>query len=188
MSDATERWLPVAGWEDLYEVSDLGRVRSLDRLFEQVSRRWGTPMMRRLPGRVLKPCFNRDDRVHVNFSRAGVHHSMPIHRLVCEAFLGPRPDGTQILHGPGGQLDNRVANLSYGTASENNGRDKLRDGTLPQGTRHPNAKLTEAVVRECRLRYATSVVTYAVLASEFGVHQQTVRNAVIGKTWRHVNA
>ncbi|MGH8236046.1 MAG: NUMOD4 domain-containing protein [Steroidobacteraceae bacterium] len=51
---SAEKWLPVVGWEGLYEVSDQGRVRSLDRTVEMPCTRWGGTLKRLTRGRVLK--------------------------------------------------------------------------------------------------------------------------------------
>jgi hypothetical protein len=104
---------------------------------------------------------------------------------VAEAFLGPRPDGYQVCHGPAGQLDNRLVNLSYGTRSKNCGADKYRDGTMTIGTRHGLAKLTDEIVRECRARVAAGE-TRVALAREFGISATAMAMAVKGATWRHV--
>jgi NUMOD4 motif/HNH endonuclease len=164
---ATERWLPVAGYEGLYEVSDLGRVRNRH-------------------GRILKPLKTQRGYLSVKLpiTRGGPVRRYMIHRLVGEAFLGPLPSGMQTRHGPGGKRDNRLVNLSYGTPIENQS-DRVRDGTRHRGSAITMAKLTEAVVIECRRRYAAGEFQ-DVLAREFGVSQQTLSKAIRGVTWRHV--
>lgn len=156
-----ERWLPVPGYEGLYEVSDLGNVRPVRRL--------------------LKPQVNTHGYLSVTLSRSGKTKTIPIHVLVCDAFLGPRPVGQERRHGPGGQRDNSVANLSFGTPPENQ-RDRVRDGTTNRGERSANAKLTAAIVAECRARYVAGQ-TQASLAAEFGVTTGAMCNAIRGKTW-----
>jgi hypothetical protein len=110
-----------------------------------------------------------------------------VHRLVLEAFAGPCPPGQEALHGPGGGLDNRwPENLSWGTHSKNVGPDKYRDGTISIGEQNPSAKLTAAIVRECRTRHAAGGVSTHKLAAEFGVGQTTMHEAIRGNTWQHV--
>jgi DNA-binding transcriptional regulator YhcF (GntR family) len=108
-----ERWLPVVGYEGYYEVSDWGRVRSLHPQ--------GRPR-----GKFLRP--SAGTYLVVNLSKDHVRESWPVHRLVGEAFLGPLPPGMMTRHGPGGPYDNRLVNLSYGSAAEN-ADDQVRDGT-----------------------------------------------------------
>jgi hypothetical protein len=125
-----ERWLSVVGYEGWYEVSDRGRVRSLDRV---VTDR-GSLRQRRFRGRVLKLApYEREDGpsyFQVSLSRDGqVDHPM-VHCLVLAAFVGPCPVGQESLHGPGGGQDNRwPENLAYGTHWQNI-MEKWRDGTM----------------------------------------------------------
>lgn len=176
-----ERWLPVVGYEGLYEVSDLGRVRSLSRV---VSRSGPRGPRVRIAGQALKvrPPAGTDPYAHVELNRDGERRYMRVHVLVAAAFLGPRPAGYEICHGPGGKTDNRLANLSYGTRAKNNGPDKLRDGTARFGTRNLQAKLTDEIVRECRDRVAAGESRRA-LAREFGVSPTAMEYAVRGIKW-----
>ena len=120
-----EQWRPIQGYEGLYEVSDKGRVRSLDRV---VVTRGG--ITRRIRGRVLSMKKNHDGGyVQVNLcSTNGVRRHVYVHALVLEHFVGPRPDGMESCHGVNGPSDNSLTNLSWGTPSSNN-LDKQRDGT-----------------------------------------------------------
>lgn len=107
-----------------------------------------------------------------------------VHDLVAPAFLGPRPPGQQTRHGPRGQLCNWDTNLSYGTDAQNKA-DKLRDGVQPRGSEIWLAKLTEDIVRECRIRNAAGESSNS-LAREFGVASDTMSRAIRGRTWAHV--
>ena len=108
-----------------------------------------------------------------------------VHFLVLTAYAGPPKPGQVARHGPGGNQDNRwPENLCWGTRAENMA-DKLRDGTHNRGERHPQAKLTEAIVRECRRRNATGE-SISVMAREYRVSVSTMRFAVRGIQWRHL--
>ena len=166
-----EHWLPVVGYEGLYEVSDLGRVKSLPRS--------GTP------GGILKPSINTGHPyLKVGLTRDCMTRSPKVHILVARAFLGPCREGFEVCHGPGGPQDNRLANLSYGTHVKNMA-DQRRDGTLIAGVRAAGAMLDDEIVRECRVR-AGAGETSAALAREFGVSRKTMWAVVAGKTWKHV--
>lgn len=121
-----EKWRAVAGYEGLYEVSDMGRVRSLPRTIRR-------PHTRdyHAPGRVLKQRpANDHGHLAVTLSREGFTEKMWVHRLVALAWC-PRPDGADyVLHGPGGPTDNRASELRWGTAQENSD-DKYVHGTVP---------------------------------------------------------
>jgi len=165
----TENWLPIAGYEGLYEVSDLGRIWSVPR-----PRTRGGIRRQVLSGEYLTVMLWRNNQPSLRY----------VHGIVAEAFLGPREPGQQVRHGRAGKLDNRAANLSYGTQAENE-HDKVRDGTKASGDRHGQAKLSSAIVADCRVRYAAGA-RCRDLADEFGVHPVTMSVALRGKTWRDV--
>lgn len=117
-----ERWLPVPGYEGIYEVSDEGRVRSLPRVDAQGG-------MRRL--RMFHPSrMDRWGHLGVKLRRDGVIKSYYVHRLVLEAFVGPCPPGMEGCHWNDVPDDNRLSNLRWATKSENR-LDSVRNGTDP---------------------------------------------------------
>lgn len=121
-SAAEERWLAIPGFEGQYDVSDQGRVRSLDRLVlvGQHGRR------RRAKGRILVPrVAPRATRIYLAVQLSG--HQKAIHCLVLEAFVGPRPDRYMGCHRNDDPCDNRLDNLYWGTATENS-LDTVRNG------------------------------------------------------------
>ena len=114
-----ERWLPVVGYEGLYEVSDLGSVRSLDRVDSYGHHR---------KTRVLKPIPNGSGHYQVRLYRNGKSESYPyVHRLVLETFVGPCPKGMFSCHWNDDPSDNRLENLRWDTEKANQA-DKLRNG------------------------------------------------------------
>ena len=119
MSEVQEEWRPVVGFEGLYEVSDRGRVRSLDRVD---SRGW------RFKGRVMRCASDARGYRRVRLSRAGTQSTRLVHRLVAEAHIGPPPTGARLVrHLNDDPNDNRVENLSYGTDADNK-LDAIRNG------------------------------------------------------------
>ena len=183
MQSNVERWMPVVGYEGLYEVSNWGRVKSLARTATRSS---GTHP-RSLKELILKPVASTDGYLRVGLCRNGTKSTWYVHVLVAAAFLGPRPDGLIVLHGSKGPLDNRPENLSYGTYADNNGRDRLRDGTQLRGERHGRAKLTaEQVMEARRLVAAGPRGTQNQLARKWGVTNVALSKAVRGISWGRV--
>ena len=119
-----EIWKDVPGYEGQYQVSDQGRVRSLDRTISQMSR-CGTLYLKDIKGVVLRP--GRMPAGHMSVS-LGRNNSQCVHKLVLLAFVGPAPDGHECLHGNGDPSDNRLENLRWGTRGDNI-RDAIRHGT-----------------------------------------------------------
>lgn len=122
-----ERWLPIPGYEGLYEASDHGRVKSVERRVPFVNR-WGQEITRRVPERI------REAVVHPNGGHLylTLHNRKRrqyfVHRLVMAAFVGPCPDGMEVCHNDGDPTNNRLENLRYGT-SKDNAADQHRHGT-----------------------------------------------------------
>jgi hypothetical protein len=178
-----EEWRPVVGWEGLYEVSSLGRVRSLDHMTEAV-RGNGKVVKTHWRGRIL-----RSPRAHgypvVRFSRGGGEYVMGrVHRLVCTAFHGQPPfEGAQVAHNDGDPGNPRADNLRWATAKEN-AADTLIHGTRARGERQGLARLTEAQVREIR---TFGDCTQAELAMRYGVQREAIGKVLRGERWAHLD-
>jgi hypothetical protein len=125
----TEMWCGIAGFEDSYEISTLGRVRSLDRV-----RRRGTGTNSR-HGQILKAAHTESGHLTVSLCSPGKQMKRLVHRLMLEAFVGPCPPGLEACHYNDDPADNRLENLRWGTRTENI-LDAVRNGT------HHNASKT----------------------------------------------
>jgi hypothetical protein len=122
MTNPAERWRPVVGYEGFYEVSDLGRVRSLPhwRRSKANSRSFHA-------GRLLRLPIASGGYPQAHLSMDGRTRCIHVHRLVAAAFIGGCPDGQLVRHLDGDPANNVLANLSYGTPHENQ-LDKVRHG------------------------------------------------------------
>lgn len=182
-----EHWKKIGGFPN-YEVSNLGRVRSLPRT---VMRRDGQPQGIR--GGILKPVI-RDNRgvrygeVTLSDADFGVYHVIrKVHHLVLEAFVGPRPDGAITRHLNGDSLDNQLKNLVYGTHQENV-RDRTDHGNTwhPRGETNPRAKLNAEAVKVIRFFYREGRAIYGMcnkLARAYDVSVSLVSQIGRGIVW-----
>ena len=175
-----ERWLPVVGYEGLYEVSDHGRVRSL------LAKRRGSVEYVRAEPRVLSPGVKPAGYKIVRLTaRGGGVSTLHVHRLVLLAFVGEPPEGKpDAAHGDGDPGNCALQNLRWSSKVENE-RDKIGHGTRLLGEALTWAKLTADQVRVIRSSPRT-METYRIRAAEFGVAWQTVSKAATGATWKHV--
>lgn len=173
-NDASECWRAVPGFESRYEVSNRGRVRSLDRVIKNIrTRRW--------PGKILAQPRSWGGYPSVRLSDFGKHRTFLVHILVLTVFAGPCPEGQEALHGPDGRLDASIGNLHWGTRRENV-LDRIRDGTHNRGERHGMARLTQAQVDEIRVRWAAGE-TQTALGAEFGTTPGNVCAIVRHRSW-----
>lgn len=178
-----ERWRPIAGFEDAYEVSDLGRVRSLEREVEMapVGRR---PYLRVVPRKLLGSKCMRG-RPRVALFGEGRRRLFFVADLVAEAFLGERPEGKLVLLRDGGPDNVAVGNLFYGDLADREA-GKRRRGTTARGIRHGRTHLDDDDVRA--IRAAAGRSPQHDLAVRFGVCEMTIRRIQQGRMWRHVLA
>lgn len=179
-----ERWLPVVGHEGAYEVSDLGRVRSLDRVerYERIDQYSGRiiTVCRQHKGRLLRPGPNDSGHLTVVLGRGNTRQ---VHALVLEAFVGPCPDGHECCHGDDVPFHNALDNLRWGTRSDNL-HDAVRNGGKLIGDLAPRSKLRARDIPT--IRAATGRGCIAKLARDLGVNEATIRQVRYGKSWKHV--
>lgn len=172
----TEIWRPIGGFEDVYEVSSLGRVR---RIKPHSVARWG-----RAWPRLLKPGKSTDGYPQVNLEG----QCRKVHRLVAEAFIGPRPDGMEVNHKNFDKTDARVENLEYVTKPENIRHAfgfPERIEAQPRGSEHGMHKLTEDEARDVKRRLAAGE-RQVDIAALYQVSQASVSSIKLGRTWRQV--
>ena len=106
-----EIWRPIRDWEGIYEVSDLGRVRSLDRWIEYISK-YGKPYKVWTKGRILALKISKGYCLaHLSYQGKAIHKT--VHRLVAEAFI-PNPDNLpEINHKDENTTNNAASNLEW---------------------------------------------------------------------------
>ena len=102
-----EEWKPVPGYEGLYEVSNMGRVKSL------CAGRWKTTMMR-------KPVPDKNGYQTVNLKKNGKYVNVKIHRLVAEAFIANPNNLPMVNHIDENKANNLHTNLEWCDAKYNN--------------------------------------------------------------------
>lgn len=171
-----EIWKPVVGYEGLYEVSNQGNVRSLDRTVEHGCK--GTQFCK---GKMLKKSTDDIGREQVDLWKNNKPIKKRVSILVAEAFIGPRPEGLLVLHGEKGVSVNTPENLSYGTHSKNQGEDKLRDGTDNRGEKQGRSKLTKDQV--IRIKINREKWTPSRWAKEFNVSPANICAIKKGRSW-----
>ncbi|MDD6530572.1 MAG: NUMOD4 domain-containing protein [Prevotella copri] len=108
-------WKPVPGYEEYYECSDNGNIRSLDRYVIQ-----SNGMKRLHKGRELKATLNKNGYLLVPFSVGKKRVQKYVHRLVAETYLGNIKETYTVNHIDGDKRNNQVSNLEIISVGENN--------------------------------------------------------------------
>lgn len=182
-----EIWKDVAGYEGQYQVSSLGRVRSIDRI---------TPCGRKLHGKIRKATLNKNGYYYVNLSKGGKVKNVPVHRLVASAFIDNPNHHTTVNHINEAKTDNRATNLEWMPLEDN-----LRYGTHTEratknkpdmsGDNHPNfgKRGAEALTHKGRVigvsvsdpQKVVSFDTAATASRELGISSGQLCDAINGK-------
>lgn len=101
-----EIWKDIPGFEKLYQISNLGNVKSLNYARSRTSHN-------------IKPVYTKDKYLKVDLHKHGYKKTVPVHRLVCEAFVPNMSEKKEVNHINGNKEDNRSMNLEWVTHLEN---------------------------------------------------------------------
>jgi len=175
-----ELWKPVIGFEDCYEVSSSGVVKTTSR----------RPGQQHEIGYVMKQGKKKDGYITVNLSRNNKHKRLTVHRIVMAAFVGPCPEGMEVNHKDGNKANNCLENLEYMTRQQNvhHAYDVLHRKSPfdNRGEKHGLSKFTETQVIEIRRLYATGEHTHRSLAKMFGCDHRAIGMIVNRQRWSHI--
>jgi hypothetical protein len=117
MSIVDEIWKDVVGFEGYYQVSNLGRVRSVDRVVT-ISRS-GRSYTSNFKSRIMQGGLNSDGYPMVTLSKIPDSSILKVHILVAQAFIGDRPKGFHVNHKDGCKTNNSASNLEYCSHKDN---------------------------------------------------------------------
>ena len=170
-----ENWKDIQGYEGLYQVSNLGMVKSLERsVYHPITK------IQKIPQKILKPDIKRG-YASVALCLNGIKKSFVIHRIVAFHFVENYQSKPEVNHIDGNKLNNVFTNLEWCTSSENQ-IHAVKNNLQKSGEEHANSKLNEKQAKEIK----TSNLSYSQLAKIYGVNKSCIYSCKKGKTWKNI--
>jgi len=179
-----EQWKDIEGYEGYYQVSDLGNVKSLERITKgKVGTRLGRRLIRE---RILKPGTSEKGYLYINLCKESKLKGSKVHRLVATAFHPNPDDKPEVDHKNENKTDNRSSNLRWVTHSENIEYAVASGAHNFKGERHHKSILTEEQAIEVIKLLQTSSISGAQIGINYGLHGSSISQINIGYTWKHL--
>jgi hypothetical protein len=167
------KWKPIHDYEGLYEVSNYGSVRSIDRII--VKR--GFDYLYK--GKILSKSYDKDGYCKYVLSKSNKQKTFRACQLVCSHFVQTRPAGLICRHKDGNKLNDHYLNLEWGTHQENT-NDRLDHGTMLYGEDVPTSKLTWEQVHDIR----NSLASRRELSLRYNVSVSTIEKVLNNVYWK----
>ena len=175
----TEIWKDISGYENIYQVSNLGRIK---RLGVKDSR--GNLRKEKV---LILPHDGRDGYLRCILCKDGVRNHVRVHRIVAEAFIPNPYDLSTVNHLDGNKQNNFVDNLEWTTDAENT-RHAFKNGLAhpKRGIDNPSAKLSIEDVNYIRKNYIPNDKQYGsrALGRKFGIDHCSILNIVKYKSYQ----
>lgn len=179
----SEWWKDIKGWEGFYQISNHGRMRSLERFVHHKSGR------AKRKGKMLSFGIGPNGYYVAQLHRNGENKSVRVNRLVLEAFV-LNPDNYPICnHRDGDKKNNHALNLEWCTHSQNTKhafKIGLYQKDFNKGIKNGKSKLTKKQVLEIREKYIPRKYSTYKLAKEYMVGHTSIHNIVSRKSWKHL--
>jgi hypothetical protein len=170
-----ENWKPIPSLNNLYEASNLGKIRSAGI---------------RNKGKILREYIDSPADINYNFVEVHINNKKwmkRIHRLVAEVFCENPENYPIVMHLDNDRRNNKADNLQWGTLKMNS-QQMIRDGrgNKSKGSKHYFSKLTEEQVVEIREKYIPRKYTLQKLAKEYNVSFGLIGHVIKNRNWKHV--
>jgi hypothetical protein len=182
--DIEELWKPIKGFEQFYEASNLGRIKSIGRIVHQ------THMDKYKKERMMTPYLNPKKylctKLYDGFDNS---KSFTIHKIIALTFLENPNNYIEVNHVDGNKVNNRVDNIEWCSRSHNvreTYRLGLKDPSKYMGSGNKTSKLTEEQVLSIREEYKNKSLNQRQLAIKYNVGNTLIGMIVHNQIWKHI--
>jgi hypothetical protein len=175
-----EIWLPIIGYEGLYEVSNLGRVKSLPKT-------WMCCLncLRYKGETIMKQCNVSEGYSGVSLQCNSIKKLHLVHRIVAEAWVDNTLHKLQVNHKDGDKKNNRADNLEWVTHVENVSH-ACKSNLMLIGEMHPMAKLNNSDILDIRLSLKNGSMSKKELAIKYNVGEANISVIARRVNWKHI--
>lgn len=176
-------WRDIPGYGNLYQVSNTGAIKSLER---RIIFKNGRGKLHK--ERILSPGKDRYGYYQVVLCRNTYdQRTIKVHRLVAISFIENPENLPQVNHLDGNKENNNSNNLEWSSGSGNH-RHATEKGLKAKGDKHGKSKLTDNEVRTIKRAFKRKgkKFTQAELARKFGVSPSQINSILKEKNWKHI--
>ena len=176
-----EEWKSIKDYEESYEISSHGRIRSLKRIVHCKNGR-----KLKIKESILEGTTDSCGYHRVNLCKKGINQSVSVHRLVALSFIKNIEGKPEVNHIDGNKKNNRIDNLEWCTHIENSVH-AFKTGLMDDrvGENNVASKLKEADVVEIK-KLIKAGCTQKSIAGKYNVTSSTIGMISNGTNWRHV--
>ena len=176
-----EIWKGIEGYEKSYQVSNLGRVKSLK---GHLITKAGVVKPRH--ERIMNQTLKNNGYKTIMLSVDNVQKRFYVHRLVAIAFIENAENKSEVNHINCIKTDNRVKNLEWNTSTENKNH-AMNNNLIPKGEKSYSSKLTEKNILAIRRLYRINPNFHKTnVAKKLGVRDTTIHKIINNQRWKHI--
>lgn len=176
-----ERWKDIKGYEGYYQISDMGRVKSIERIIESGQHYLTERKNKEI---ILKQSLSKCGYPQICLQKNGIKKTLTTHRLILNTFIGD--SDLECNHKDGNKQNNKLENLEWVTQSENE-KHAYRTGLKSKrGEKNCFAKLTQKAVMDIRgkIKDKENTKKYrTIIADSYNVTERTISRIVNNENW-----
>ncbi len=179
--EKTERWKDIPGYETIYKASDLGRIKSLDRISNN---RYGAI---KIKSKILVSVIGSSKYYVLGLSKDKKRKTFMVHRIIANSFIEKIPNKPYVNHKDGNKENNLLTNLEWCTSGENQ-KHAYKNYLQPSrnGINNGRCILTTEKVLEIRNMYSSEKINISSLSRKLNISRSAISSIIHRKTWKHI--